>query len=63
MHSEEDYVRDVMHTSPEDLLRHQIASCYQLAKVCARKYRLLHRCLAFGAAGYVVFVAALFWRV
>lgn len=63
LQSEAAYVDEVLSTSAEDLLRHQIAQCWQLSRVCARKYRLLYRSLFLGAGGYLFFVAALFWRV
>jgi len=59
--SPEEYAAEVLSKSATELYAEQIGYCYQLARICARKYRLLHRSLLTGVLGYAAFLAALIW--
>lgn len=50
------YSSVVMQLSPEALTRETLHHCYELAKVCRRKYRALNISLRFAALGSVASV-------
>ena len=41
------------------MFEEQIAYCYELARICARKYQLLDRSLWVGVVGYAVLLTTL----
>ena len=57
--SARDYADDIIATPRREMFEQQIAWCYDLARVCARKYRLLDMSLWLGVVGYGAFLAAL----
>lgn len=57
--SDRHYADDVLALSRSDLFQEQLAYCFDLARICERKYRLLDRSLITGVLGYAAFLATL----
>jgi hypothetical protein len=53
------YLAAVCARSPAELARAKAAHCYQLSRICARKFRLLRWALIAAAAGLVLFLVTL----
>lgn len=54
-----DFASDVLTTSQSEMFEQQMSYCYELARICSRKYRWLDRSLWSGVLGYGSFLATL----
>jgi len=57
--SAKQFASDVLGTSETEMFEEQMAYCYELARICARKYRWLDRSLFAGVLGYAAFLVTL----
>jgi hypothetical protein len=57
--SAKQFASDVLGTSESEMFEEQMAYCYELARICARKYRWLDRSLFAGVLGYAAFLVTL----
>lgn len=53
------YVNKVVQTSPSNLTERRLAHCFDIARVCTRKYRFLRRAMWLGAIGLIAAVPSL----
>jgi hypothetical protein len=57
--SAKQFASDVLGTSQSEMFDEQMAYCYELARICTRKYRWLDRSLLSGVLGYAAFLVTL----
>ena len=57
--SSHEYSHEVLRRSSSEIFNDQLDYCRELARICAIKYKLLHRSLVTGILGYAAFLAAL----
>jgi hypothetical protein len=53
------FVSDVLATSQSQMFEEQMTYCYELARICTRKYRWLDRSLWSGVLGYAALLATM----
>lgn len=52
--SQQDYAKDVLSQFPNKLCEEKLKHAYDLAKVCSKKYIVLHYALLFGGASFLI---------